>query len=187
MSIRGLIRAAIVGAAVDGVPPSVDGQRWGEVAIKIAGRFIPPRGLEGQDLSQEAYVGFLVGEKSWNPDEGPLAPWCARHGVKEIINALRRASRRRAAVEEISLEEALGLPGGVDPELVVLASEKEAELRERLSSLSPEARSWLAARLRGEPAEGGMPEEVRRLGADLLQEAIRERQADGLLRHPRGA
>jgi RNA polymerase sigma factor (sigma-70 family) len=82
-------------------------------------------------------------------NEGPFGAWLTRIAVRI---ALRRAQRRRDVtwIDPTEASSAVGVPGGQDPALTSLQSERAAGLRSAVSRLDDPYREVIALRFFGE-------------------------------------
>ena len=103
---------------------------------------------EAEDASQEAFVTAFRSLSAWRGD-GPLGAWLTRIAVRI---ALRRAERRRDVtwIDPTDPARGVDLPGGVDPALTTLRSERAADVRTAVARLDEPYRETVALRFFGE-------------------------------------
>jgi RNA polymerase sigma-70 factor (ECF subfamily) len=103
---------------------------------------------ESEDAAQEAFVTAFRSLAGWRQD-GPFGAWLTRIAVRI---ALRRAQRRRdvAWIDPTEASSAIGLPGGQDPAITSLRSERAAGIRSAVSRLEDPYREVIALRFFGE-------------------------------------
>jgi RNA polymerase sigma-70 factor (ECF subfamily) len=103
---------------------------------------------EAEDAAQEAFVTAFRSLAGWRGD-GPLGAWITRIGVRI---ALRRAQRRRDVtwIDPGDPARGIDLPGGADPAVATLRSERAADVRTAVSRLDEPYRETVALRFFGE-------------------------------------
>jgi len=103
---------------------------------------------EAEDAAQEAFVIAFRSLADWRND-GPFGAWLTRIAVRI---ALRRAQRRRDVtwIDPTAASSDAGMPGGQDPALTSLQSERAAGLRSAVSRLDDPYREVIALRFFGE-------------------------------------
>jgi RNA polymerase sigma-70 factor, ECF subfamily len=103
---------------------------------------------EAEDAAQEAFVTAFRSLAGWRGD-GPFGAWLTRIAVRI---ALRRAQRRRDVtwIDPANLSSGVDLPGGIDPAISSLHSERAAGIRSAVSRLDEPYREVIALRFFGE-------------------------------------
>lgn len=104
---------------------------------------------EAEDAAQETFVTAFRSLATWRAD-GPLGAWIARIAVRTSV---RRAGRRRPIAwiephESVVLGQQL--PGGPDPAVETLRTERAADVRSAVSRLDEPYRETVALRFFGE-------------------------------------
>jgi RNA polymerase sigma factor (sigma-70 family) len=116
-------------------------------------RFRPPAGIDRDDITQEARIGFLRAIHGWQPDRGPFAAFARRCVHNQVLHALDSAgaNKHKLLSHAVSLDMTPACTGAGDPEAVVLAREQLAALAAAMSALTDWERTALHASLNGIP------------------------------------
>jgi RNA polymerase sigma-70 factor (ECF subfamily) len=102
---------------------------------------------EAEDAAQEAFVTAYRAIGSWRQD-GPFGAWLRRIAIR--ISVRRSQKRRTVAWLDPSHPGAGDIPGGPDPAIVSLRSERAAGVREALARLDEPYREVVALRFFGD-------------------------------------
>jgi len=99
---------------------------------------------EAEDAAQEAFVTAFKSLAGWRGD-GPFAAWLTRIAVRI---ALRRVQRRRDVrwIDPADPAAGVDIPGGPDPAMTTIRSERAASVRAAVARLDEPYRETVALR-----------------------------------------
>src|SRR5262245_24126398 len=151
-------------------------ERYQPLLCAAARRYQLPRGLERDDLMQEARIGLLRAITNWRLERGPFAPFARRCVHNHLIHALDTAGARKHQIlsRAVPLPELTGggapsrttttdeasarpgarrhvpaLTGQPPPDVTVFARERIARLAAAMELLSEWERDALRASMNG--------------------------------------
>ena len=155
-----------------------------------AARFYLP-GADGEDVLQEARIGFAKAVRAYRPERGgsfrSFARRCVGRQLATALTAARRSKHRplnEAARGEGAVRDSQNLPGGDDPVDRALAAELLGELERAASSLSALERQLLAHALLGwSSGEAAHSLGIARKSADNALQRARRKVGEWYERH----
>jgi RNA polymerase sigma factor (sigma-70 family) len=108
-----------------------------------------PVGVDRDDITQEARIGFLRAVQGWQPERGPFAAFARRCVRNQVLHALDSAGaeKHKLLSHAVCLDTAPACSGRGDPEALVLAREQLAALAIAMRALTDWERIGLRASL----------------------------------------